>query len=93
MTRPPLSQTLTALIEGVTPSHPGLAVEEAEIDLPLIVKLETEGGKPVLTAQPPYSPYHQGLEPVFHRARIRIEHVVDDSSTTPATFPAPLTVE
>lgn len=92
MTRLSLSQTLTALIEGVTPDHPGLAIEEAEIRLPLLVRLEHGPDGPVLTAQPPYSAFHAGIDPVAHHARIRIEPEAQQTVlpiTQPVTQPAP----
>jgi hypothetical protein len=73
MTRRTLAETLTALVEGATPVHPGLVVEEAEIELPLIVTLEpTRAGPAVLRAQPPSSAFRSGVDPVTHRIRIRI---------------------
>jgi hypothetical protein len=93
MTRIPLSRTLTALIEGATPHHPGLAVEEAEIRLPLLLRMERGPDGPVFSAQPPHSPFRQGVEPVFHHARIRIEAATETPAVAPATSPAPETGE
>lgn len=87
MTRLQLSQTLTALIEGVTPEHPEMAIEEAEIRLPLLVRMEHGSDGPVFTAQPPYSAYHSGIDPVAHHARIRIEPEALQEAP-PATQPA-----
>ena len=88
-----LSDTLTALVLGATPQHPRLVVEEAEINLSLLVRLARgPHGEPVLTAQLPYSPYRQGIEPVVHRARLSIEQVTEQA-VTPETDPAPKLVE
>jgi len=75
--RPSLAETLLALAEGVMPAHPLLAVEEAEIALPLIVRFEAGTDGPRFTAQPPYSAFHSGFEPVHHRARIRFGELCD----------------
>ncbi|GAA3876780.1 hypothetical protein [Celeribacter arenosi] len=75
MTRTSLSQTLTALIDGVTPGHDGLTVQEAHIDLPLIVRMEHGPTGPVFTATPPFSIFHSGFEPVTHRASLRVETI------------------
>ena len=73
MTRWTLADTLTALVEGVTPEHADLAVESAEIALPLLVTMEHGPSGPVFRAQPPYSAFRSGVEPVAHRARLSIE--------------------
>ncbi len=82
MRRLTLAQTLIALVEGATPAYPGMAVEEAEIDLPLIVTLEWGGKGPVFRAQPPFSAYRSGVEPVMHRTRIRITRTVQRGAET-----------
>lgn len=78
--RIPLHRTLSALIDGVTPDHPELAIEEAEINLPLQVRLEHGVNGPVLTAHPPHSAYLSGVNPVVHRTRIRIEAAGSEES-------------
>ena len=87
---PLLSQTLFALIDAVTPPHDGIAVESAEIDLPLIVRLEWGADGPVLTATPPYSAYHSGFDPVTHRARLVVDtHVTAAAPPLGADQPQP----
>lgn len=83
-----LHQTLSALIDGVTPDHPELAIEEAEINLPLQVWLEHGAEGPVLTAHPPHSAYLSGVNPVVHRTRIRIE-AADPKGSGLAESPTP----
>ena len=83
MSRLNLSQTLTALIEGVTPDHPMLVIEEANIALPLLVRMERGPDGPVFLAQPPYSAFRSGVEPVAHLARIRIEAVATPLAPDP----------
>ena len=83
MIRPTLAETLIALVEGATPAHPGIAVEEAEIALPLVVTLERGKDGPLFCAQPPFSAYHSGVEPVAHRTRIRITQTAQQKAATP----------
>ncbi|MGI9506859.1 MAG: hypothetical protein ACR2RE_27780 [Geminicoccaceae bacterium] len=73
MSARPLHHTLTALIEGATPDHPAIAIEEAEIALPLIVTMSVGRDGPEFQAQPPWSAFRSGFEPVAHRARVRVE--------------------
>lgn len=90
MIRPTLAQTLTALAEGATPTHPGLSVAEAEIDLPLIVTLEHGTSGPVLVAHPPFSVFRSGFDPVAHRARLllgEVPHGADPDSTAASVRP------
>lgn len=84
MSRWTLSDTLTALIEGATPEHPGIAIEAAEIALPMLVTMERGTHGPLFRAQPPFSAYHSGFEPVAHRARLRVEQTAADQAV-PAT--------
>ena len=72
MTRMPLADTLTALALGATPSHDHLQVEEAELRVPLLVSLERGADGPVFLAQPPWSAWRSGVEPVAHMARLTI---------------------
>lgn len=72
MRRATLADTLTALAAGAMPDHPHLHVEEAEISLPLIVLMEAGPEGPRFFAQPPWSPFRSGVEPVAHRARLRL---------------------
>lgn len=72
MTRASLSETLTALALGALPEHDHLIVEEAEISLPLLVRMEHGADGPRFLAQPPWSAFHTGFEPVTHRARLRV---------------------
>ncbi|MEQ9261372.1 MAG: hypothetical protein RIG84_19975 [Roseovarius sp.] len=85
--RIPLSHTLTQLIEGVTPAHPGLAIEEAEIALPLRVELSHGPDGPLITAQPASSAYRSGFEPVMHRTRLRIETAAQPAPPAPLSEP------
>jgi hypothetical protein len=71
MKRRTLADTLTELAFGAAPDHPHLVVEEAEISLPLLVLMEAGPQGPRFYAQPPWSAYHSGVEPVAHRARLR----------------------
>jgi hypothetical protein len=80
--RPTLAQTLIAQVEGATPAHPAITVEEAEIALPLIVTLERGREGPVLRAQPPFSAYRSGIEPVAHPIRIRITQTAPQDAAT-----------
>lgn len=86
-----LADTLTALVEGATPAHPGLAVEAAEITLPMLVTMEHGPEGPVFRAQPPYSAFRSGFEPVTHRARLRVEQAAPDRAVpaTPAATDPP----
>jgi hypothetical protein len=72
MRRATLSDTLTELATGASPDHPHLCVEEAEISLPLVVLMEAGPSGPCFYAQPPWSPYRSGIEPVAHRVRLRL---------------------
>ena len=73
MTRMMQSDTLIALIEGVTPEQPYLGIDEAEIELPMMVRMVHGRDGPAFVAHPPYSAYRSGVEPVVHRTRIRIK--------------------
>ena len=70
MTRATLSDTLIALALGVDPEHAFLAVDEAEITLPMVVRMERGPDGPVFFAQPPWSAFRAGVEPVSHRAHL-----------------------
>jgi len=72
MKRMTLAETLIALADGATPDNPGVTVEEAHIDLPLVVAMEHGATGPVFIAHPPWSAFRSGMEPVAHRARLRI---------------------
>jgi hypothetical protein len=72
MSRAQLTDTLTALAMAVMPDHDHLIVEEAEISLPLIVRLERGPHGARICAQPPFSAFHSGFEPVVHRARLSL---------------------
>ena len=87
MSRMTLSDTLTALALGVDPGHDIVSVEEAEISLPMIVRMERGPDGPQFFAQPPWSAYRSGVEPVAHRARLTFGQV-----DTPAR-PAPIGAE
>ena len=91
MTRWTLSETLTALVEGATPEHPGITIEAAEIALPMLVTMEHGTHGPLFRAQPPFSAYHSGFEPVAHRARLRVEQTATDQAVpaTPAATDLP----
>lgn len=82
MTRMMLSDTLTALAEGADPGHEYLPVEEADISLPMIVRMEHGPDGPLFFAQPPWSAFRAGVEPVSHRASIRFGQVPNHN--TPA---------
>ena len=102
MSRATLSDTLTALALGADPGHEFLAVEEARISLPMIVRMERGPDGPVFFAQPPWSAFRSGVEPVAHRARLVFGQVPNhdqaaraaparpapDHSANPATRPA-----
>lgn len=72
MTRISLADTLTALAQGATPAHESLSVESAELSLPLIVRMERGPSGPLFFAQPPWSAYRSGVEPVTHRMRFSL---------------------
>jgi hypothetical protein len=81
MTRASLADTLTALALGALPEHDHLVVEEAEISLPLLVRMEHGPDGPRFLAQPPWSAFRAGFEPVTHRARLRVgTHPADPSA-------------
>ena len=86
-TRPTLSETLTALIDGVNPDHPDLIIQDAEISLPLLVRMEYGRDGPIFRAQPPFSAFRSGVEPVAHMAHIRMHQTVipeaDPSTSDP----------
>ncbi len=91
MMRWTLADTLTALAMGATPDHPGIAIERAEIVLPMIVRMERGPDGPLFRAQPPFTAFRSGFEPVAHRARLSIESMASDdavSVTTAATDPS-----
>jgi hypothetical protein len=73
MTRITLAQTLTALAEGATPLHDALLVDHAEISLPLILRMEAGPDGPQFFAQPPWSAYRSGFEPITHRMRFSLQ--------------------
>lgn len=73
MTRITLADTLTALAQGATPAHDNLSVESAELTLPLIVRMERGPSGPLFFAQPPWSAYRSGVEPVTHRMRFSLQ--------------------
>ncbi len=73
MTRITLAQTLIALAEGATPLHADLHVETAEISLPLILRMEHGAQGPVFFAQPPWSAFRSGFEPITHRMRFSLQ--------------------
>ncbi len=73
MTRITLAQTLMALAEGATPLHDALLVDEAEISLPLILRMEAGPDGPQFFAQPPWSAYRSGFEPITHRMRFSLQ--------------------
>jgi hypothetical protein len=79
MSRRTLSETLTALALGAAPDHPHLVVEEAEISLPLLVRMEAGPDGLRFHAQPPWSAYRSGVEPVAHRARLRLGTLAVDA--------------
>lgn len=93
MTRASLADTLTALALGAVPEHDHLVVEEAEISLPLLVRLEHGPDGPRFLAQPPWSIWRTGVEPVTHRARLRIAALTADAvrATVPPAVTAPPT--
>ena len=66
MTRITLADTLTALAQGATPLHESLLVDEADLSLPLIVRMEHGPDGPLFYAQPPWSAFRSGFEPVTH---------------------------
>lgn len=86
MKRWTLADTLTALAMGATPDHPGIAVERAEIALPMVVTMEHGAEGPLFRAQPPFTAFRSGFEPVTHRAWLRIESTASDDAVpvTPA---------
>lgn len=75
MRRPVLSDTLTALAFGACPDQDQLRVESVEISLPLIVRVEHGSSGPRFYAQPPWSAFRSGFEPVAHRARLSLAQV------------------
>lgn len=84
MTRPDLADTLTALALGVCPDHDHLIVDSAEISLPLIVRMEHGPDGPRFYAQPPYSAFRSGFEPVAHRARLGFATIPAEGPARPA---------
>lgn len=75
MRRPDLADTLTELAFGANPDHDHLHVESVEISLPLIVVVEHGPVGPRFLAQPPWSAFRSGFEPVAHRARLSFASV------------------
>ncbi len=73
MTRITLAQTLTALAEGATPLHDALQIDTAEISLPMILRMEHGPDGPQFFAQPPWSAYRSGFEPITHRMRFVLQ--------------------
>jgi hypothetical protein len=88
MSRPTLADTLTALAFGAAPQHPHLVVEEAEISLPLLVWIEAAPDGPCFYAQPPWSAFRSGVEPVPHRARLRLGTLAADPAASARPAPA-----
>jgi len=91
MKRRTLADTLTELAFGAAPEHPHVFVVEAEIHLPLLVLMEAGPEGPRFYAQPPWSAYHAGVEPVAHRARLRFGTLTDEAAPShrPAAHAAP----
>ena len=85
MRRPELADTLTALALGACPEHETIVVEAAEISLPLVVRMERGPAGPRFFAQPPWSAFRSGFEPVAHRARLAFVSV--PSGAPPARRP------
>ena len=83
MSRPELTDTLTALALGACRTTTHIAVEEAEISLPLVVRMERGLDGPRFYAQPPFSAFHSGFEPVVHRARLSLASVPTEDLAAP----------
>ena len=87
--RPPdLADTLTALALGACPPEADggpdrLQVEAVEISLPLIVRLERGPDGPRFLAQPPWTAFRAGFEPVAHRARLSLAPVAVPAAAAP----------
>lgn len=66
-----LHETLTAFLEAFdVPSESGIAVEEAELDVPLEIRVFEEDGRLRVCGSPPASIYHSGFESLVQRARM-----------------------
>jgi len=73
MSARPLSELLAGLIEGMTPHHTWLVVEEAELQIPLRLDIVPgQGGFRAVASLAP-SPWHSGFEPQMQRAGFRVE--------------------
>ncbi len=83
--RPELSETLTAMVEGASPQHPSLVVEEVEIKAPMLVRLEHGAEGPRFVAHPPHSIWRSGFEPVAHSMTLRIAAADDEMETEEET--------
>jgi hypothetical protein len=78
--RATLADTLTALADGATPLHDMLHIAEAELSLPLIIRMERGPDGPLFFAQPPWSAFRSGVEPITHRMRFSLQ-------ATPLLYP------
>jgi len=67
-----LSETLVELAASVTPSGEGLVVTEAEITIPLEIRLDRSRQGLIVRAQPGHSRWKAGFLPPVHLARMTI---------------------
>ncbi len=75
-----LAHTLNAIIDGINPAHPELHITEAEISIPLYLRLERGENGPVFFATPPFSAFKSGIRPVAHKVHIRLEQTAMQSA-------------
>ncbi len=71
MSRPQLSETLTALVEAV-PLDGSTAVVEIDLDVPVEITLSRGEADLVVHAAPGHTRFVSGFLPVVHTMRLRV---------------------
>jgi hypothetical protein len=85
MTRPELTETLTALVSAVLGDGPVSAVD-VDLTVPMEVAVRIDRGELVFHAAPGHTRFVSGFLPPVHRTRLHIiaEEHLDASDTWPA---------
>jgi hypothetical protein len=86
MSQHDLHETLTAFLQAFdVPPEAGIAIDSAELEVPLQVRVIEDNGELRVCAQPPDSIYHSGFESLVHRTRMTAGSIeLDDVELTNA---------
>jgi hypothetical protein len=79
MSRPQLSETLTALV-GAVPIDASATMVELDLDVPMEISLSREQDHLVVHAAPAHTRFVSGFLPVVHTMRLHIVASTDEES-------------